>query len=760
MDHFVGRKEIIKEIEGFIYGGGRVALITGDHLIGKTELLMELDRRFKDEPHRPAAFYRLESKAEVFLPFLRAAAILMNALIVRGREQQAEDKSAKFFKEIVSKEYLCAAGVAVGQQLAGLIKADKVAEAIRGAIKKASQKVSISKSLDVMIVDLERPAMEVFRELLNRLAGIARPEDKLILMLDQVEKGGDKFRQLLGEVAVNLPVPVCLIVGVNTEMESGRNIFRDIEPEVKAKWHKQYVKHKLPGLTVDEIDDLVRARKEIELERHFLIQVKRRSHGVPGFIIPWIDSDDFANKRIEALDEHKTMLDGYYEQMIGALDLDSRRVAEAMSLISQPLPGGLKDIGDIFKKDEDWARAQEDKLVRAGVFRRFAGQDDAWFAHELLNEYVRNRWDPENQRDRKKHAQAIRQLLDAKCGDRLDVEVDPAFFTDYVSLLEWAGTADERGQKNIKLGQYYYRVAEYDAARACFENALVAAEEDGNRESIGICYSDIGLIHKVRGDYEQALEWYQKSVLIYKEIGEHKGLSIIYNNIGLIYDTRGKHDDALEWYKKSVDIKKDIGYTAGLAVTYNNIASIHFDRREYDQALEWFDKSLGIKESISNRLGLAKTYSNIGMTHGERGEYDQAMEWYQKSVEIQKEIGDRAGLATTYNNIGGIHDSCGEFDKAMEWYQKSLQIREEIGHRAGLASTLHNIGAVWFEQDQIPQAAAHFQAALNIFQSLGPNPNTSKVEEWIADTVEKLGPDAHAEAIKLENAPEYLRKYL
>ena len=69
-------------------------------------------------------------------------------------------------------------------------------------------------------------------------------------------------------------------------------------------------------------------------------------------------------------------------------------------------------------------------------------------------------------------------------------------------------------------------------------------------------YSNIGAVHRKKGEYDKALEHYQKSLAIrLKQLGpEHPHVAISYNNMAYVYKAKKDLAKAKEYWEKAYAI--------------------------------------------------------------------------------------------------------------------------------------------------------------------------------------------------------------
>ena len=115
-------------------------------------------------------------------------------------------------------------------------------------------------------------------------------------------------------------------------------------------------------------------------------------------------------------------------------------------------------------------------------------------------------------------------------------------------------------------------------------------------------YNNIAGVYWAQGDYARALEWYQKALRILETVlgTDHPFTATTYNNIAAVYDDMGDYARALEWYQKALRIRETvlgIGHPS-TATTYHNIGTLYFDLGDFQEAISWLEKALAIRMKV------------------------------------------------------------------------------------------------------------------------------------------------------------------
>ncbi len=263
--------------------------------------------------------------------------------------------------------------------------------------------------------------------------------------------------------------------------------------------------------------------------------------------------------------------------------------------------------------------------------------------------------------------------------------------TKQVVLLEQLHSRDIYDEQNgilvTNLAEHYRKIANYDKALQYYEKGLeLHLKYHGENEpEIAVLYNNIGLLWDGIGDYKKALSFYKKALNIQlgKYGSQHPAIAASYNNIGTIMTKIGKLNEALRYHHKSLEVNHSY-YGAdhpSLTIDYNNIAFVLEEKEDFNQALELHYKSLTIKQKYyrDDHSTIAISYNNIGGVLFKLKEYDKALEFFQKSLLIKQKAHEteQPDFVTTYNNIGLILSYKKDYSEAIEYFMKCLKIKQK-----------------------------------------------------------------------------------
>ncbi|MBC7250345.1 MAG: tetratricopeptide repeat protein [Anaerolineae bacterium] len=108
-----------------------------------------------------------------------------------------------------------------------------------------------------------------------------------------------------------------------------------------------------------------------------------------------------------------------------------------------------------------------------------------------------------------------------------------------------------------------------------FRQSLAAARDAGDRQGEGQALTNLGLIHKARGELDEALNCYQTDAAICEGTGDKYGLAAALLNCALIHADRGDweavHQEAADDNVRTLTAVHEALISRGIEVTLNQV---------------------------------------------------------------------------------------------------------------------------------------------------------------------------------------------
>ncbi|RLI77002.1 hypothetical protein DRP04_12010 [Archaeoglobales archaeon] len=677
--YFVGRKQELREIKGFLKSKTKVLCVKGIAGIGKTTLLS----KFIEDVEMDVFWYRLSE-------FSTLRGLLTKIADFLSRIERRKLQNYLMGERFVVEEIL----ILLEEELKGC-NALFVFDDFHKANKEIVDFFRSLKDLDIKMVVMGRtiPLFYDRRDVAIKkniremvLTGLDRESSIKMLKHRKIEKDLDE----LYHITKGHPLLLELITPeTKTEGEEflKEEIIKKLSPkEKKALEMGSAFRYPFPAKAImiedidhETIDNLVdkslMQRSGDVYDLHDLIkeiiynrlskEQKTRYHKS---IAEYFEREQGEGAILEAI--YHLLKAEEYEKV-------SWLIAEKGETLIEK--GFLKELDDLIKQipknrvsTANWAEI----LKIRGILSKFLGEWDK--ALTQLRECIRVSRELENKRLQGECYYHIGEILMNKA------EYDKAYKNLQESLQIFEDIEDLRGtaKVNYLLGKSRWRRGKLDDAEEHLQKCLNLAEKIGDERLKAMAYNGLGVVHGHKGECKKALELMMKCLQYFERIDNKYEMVNVQNNIGATYARMNDFRKAIEWYEKCVKTSRDAGIVRGMGYGLANSASNYAKLgEELDKAKEYIDEALDIFNRLGEKRMIGGCYDTYGIIYHKKNEYDKAVECFEKAIKIEEEIESLEFLSEIYRDYARMLADKGDRAKAREMFEKAIACYEKLGNK-------------------------------------------------------------------------------
>jgi predicted ATPase/DNA-binding SARP family transcriptional activator len=210
--------------------------------------------------------------------------------------------------------------------------------------------------------------------------------------------------------------------------------------------------------------------------------------------------------------------------------------------------------------------------------------------------------------------------------------LEKALGADYEGTLALR-TRALRGAGNLAL-----LAADYEAAKARFEEALSLQRESNDMRSVAATLSSLGSIAGEQGDDARAIQLHEESLAIFRPLGDRRGMALTLGNLAEAYARSGELETACGIHEESIELLRDLGAVDSLVIAYNNLAVAQLRRGDTSSARRTLDNCLQVIRQIGNRVDLARCVESYAELAVRRGEMERAAMLFGQGARLHREM--------------------------------------------------------------------------------------------------------------------------
>ena len=243
--------------------------------------------------------------------------------------------------------------------------------------------------------------------------------------------------------------------------------------------------------------------------------------------------------------------------------------------------------------------------------------------------------------------------------------------------------------------------SDYASALRLFEEGLDIARGVGDRHAVGMALQGVGRIVMLQGDQARARRCFEEARSTFLELGDREELAWANSNLGQLLRRQADLRGAEECYAKSLEIFQEIQQVWGIATALPLLAGTLLDRANPGQAKELLDPHLARMRETGDTNGAIFTW---GLTL--LGEAEVALGNVERAERVLEECGSIC-RARAYTNQVAYVEEC--------W------------------------GRLCLELGELERSRKHFRDSLVLQHSLGDSWALTRVLEWVAILIARLG---------------------
>lgn len=166
---------------------------------------------------------------------------------------------------------------------------------------------------------------------------------------------------------------------------------------------------------------------------------------------------------------------------------------------------------------------------------------------------------------------------------------------------------------------------EWQAAIACYEQAIEAADVVQDLHRLSLMYSGLSLAHEELGQIEQAGRFAQKALAIHQTLNDRLSLARSENNLGLLLLHSGDVGGAQTHVERSLKLFEEMRVETGKAHVLLTFAEIALARRDVDAAQRFALDALDLAQRLGEGGAVIEAHywlAHVALANGDEDAVD------------------------------------------------------------------------------------------------------------------------------------------
>jgi tetratricopeptide (TPR) repeat protein len=280
--------------------------------------------------------------------------------------------------------------------------------------------------------------------------------------------------------------------------------------------------------------------------------------------------------------------------------------------------------------------------------------------------------------------------------------------------------AAEEAQAMRVLGDLYWKLGQFNQARASFEKALDLYQEAQDRFGQMEATYDLGRIHRALGRYDAASELFTQALSFFQTNGYTLHQADVDLSLGDLAWSKDDQDSAQSYYEEALRLYESIGSKGGQAATHIALARLQARRGNYENVEQLYRSALKTSRIIGDKHREGEALRGSGDLSLIRGDYENARKQCEQAIGIAREAGLPILENDTRNLLGNVYVRLGEYELAKEQYEQVLAFYRQMKvSPRDQANALMGLGKCFEVSGRQREAREQYEAALDICQESG-----------------------------------------
>jgi tetratricopeptide (TPR) repeat protein len=231
-----------------------------------------------------------------------------------------------------------------------------------------------------------------------------------------------------------------------------------------------------------------------------------------------------------------------------------------------------------------------------------------------------------------------------------------------------------------------------DAANT-LSDALVVADQAGERRLVGMIQQNLGIVADIRGNPAAALAHYRVALRMLEEAKDPQATCGVLNNLGYLLVREGKFDEARDAFERALGLARARGDLLSEGILEGNRAELRLMRGEIEDAYAGIMRAFEIAEQRDDDVRRAGALKLLGAYQRLAGRPAESAETLQRALTLSA-VGEDAllGAEVLYQFGLALHD-LGDKDTARQVWGAALEAFERISARQWVGRARQRLSA-------------------------------------------------------------------
>jgi class 3 adenylate cyclase/tetratricopeptide (TPR) repeat protein len=230
----------------------------------------------------------------------------------------------------------------------------------------------------------------------------------------------------------------------------------------------------------------------------------------------------------------------------------------------------------------------------------------------------------------------------------------------------------------------FFSAGEYPAARAEADQLLALARRAGDRKAEATALIQGANAAQWLEDFDAALGLAQEAVTVSEASGDQIGIAGGLSIRGFTLSLQGRLDAGAREIERAFAIGRSLGNAALVGETAFLRLLTPIWQGRFQEALAFAGEGVRVGREHRLVVPLIRGLWGEGVALAGIGEYESALSALDESLRLAERIGDERNVSRTMNTVAWLRIDCGDVEAGLELGVRSLELARRRQHATGL----------------------------------------------------------------------------
>ncbi len=266
----------------------------------------------------------------------------------------------------------------------------------------------------------------------------------------------------------------------------------------------------------------------------------------------------------------------------------------------------------------------------------------------------------------------------------------------------------------VNLGLAHLKLGEMRLAQSYTERALYYSEQAGDLDNQRALLNNLGVQSVALGQLEVAVAYHHRALAVAEQVGNQIGKIEVLNDLGIAYLSIGDSSKALASHQRALYIAENVGDAKGHVSALSLLGVDYTADGNYDLALAYHKQALSDLANTDDPLERGEVLAGMGRTYLAIGQYKMAKDYHKQALQCFVRIGDLLREAIIMNSLAADYNSLGRPNAALGYAMNALRLAKKVEAPLVTASAYYEAGLAQQALGNLAAARAAYEASIAI----------------------------------------------